>query len=207
MDLRQSYQTLGLTETASPQAVRRAYLELVKIWHPDRFATSPLLKQQAEEALKQVNAAYAQIRQRIPAGAVTAAAGRPVAFWSVRLSDYRNRLVNAYRALERRVRYRWTLMVVCHRHRGLQDRHRATAGRLSGRRHLRTAGLSFDQVLDEVRRMPGRRAANGRYADAGRRWIRIMEKRLGRRCGGAVEGIDAVGTCGPVHPVRPIPPE
>ena len=206
MDLRQSYQILGLTETASPQAVRRAYLELVKIWHPDRFDTSPLLKQQAEEAVKQVNAAYAQIRQRIPASGAFAV-GRPVAFWGVRLSDYRNRLVNAYRALERRLRYRWTLMVVCRRHRGLQARHRFTAGRSSSRRHLRTGGLSFGQVLDEVRKMPGRRAADGRYADAGRRWIRIMEKRLGRRRGDAVERIDPIGTSGPVHPVRPIGPK
>lgn len=51
------YQVLGVTETASDEEIRAAYLKLVKKYHPDRYQDNPL-KNLADEKLKEVNEAY-----------------------------------------------------------------------------------------------------------------------------------------------------
>jgi hypothetical protein len=51
-------ETLGLKSTASPDEIRQAYRDLVKVWHPDRFGTDARLRAKAEEHLKAVNAAF-----------------------------------------------------------------------------------------------------------------------------------------------------
>ncbi len=51
------YQVLGVPEGASPEAIRAAYRELVKKYHPDRYQDNPL-KELAEEKLKEINEAY-----------------------------------------------------------------------------------------------------------------------------------------------------
>jgi preprotein translocase subunit Sec63 len=51
-------QILGVDATASSETIRHAYRELVQIWHPDRFAHDPVLRQQAEAATKRINEAY-----------------------------------------------------------------------------------------------------------------------------------------------------
>lgn len=38
--------------------IRRAYRELVKVWHPDRFQDDGHLKDRAEKKLKELNGAY-----------------------------------------------------------------------------------------------------------------------------------------------------
>ena len=53
-----SLQTLGLPTTALPEDIERSFLTLVKVWHPDRFAHDPKLRADAEEKLKEVNAAH-----------------------------------------------------------------------------------------------------------------------------------------------------
>lgn len=58
MDLQSARGTLGVTAASSPQQVREAYLDLVKVWHPDRFPPGSRLKLKAEEKLKEINAAY-----------------------------------------------------------------------------------------------------------------------------------------------------
>lgn len=40
------------------EEARRAYRELVRVWHPDRFAGDPGLRRRAEEKSKQLNVAY-----------------------------------------------------------------------------------------------------------------------------------------------------
>lgn len=51
------YEVLGVSETASNEEIRAAYLKLVKKYHPDRYQDNPL-KNLADEKLKQVNQAY-----------------------------------------------------------------------------------------------------------------------------------------------------
>ncbi|MBZ5523709.1 MAG: J domain-containing protein [Acidobacteriia bacterium] len=53
---------LGLNPGASSGEVRRAYLLLVKRWHPDQFAQDSSLQHKAEEKLKEINEAYAILR-------------------------------------------------------------------------------------------------------------------------------------------------
>jgi curved DNA-binding protein CbpA len=52
------YADLGLRLGASRADIRRAYIKLVKQWHPDRFTHDPRSQPIAEEKLKQVNEAY-----------------------------------------------------------------------------------------------------------------------------------------------------
>lgn len=51
------YEVLGVSETATDEQVRSAYIQLVKKYHPDRYQDSDL-KDLANEKLKQVNEAY-----------------------------------------------------------------------------------------------------------------------------------------------------
>ncbi len=58
----QDFRTLGIESSASRQAVKSAYRELVKRWHPDHFQGKPFVEQQrAEEILKEITAAYRRI--------------------------------------------------------------------------------------------------------------------------------------------------
>lgn len=56
------YEILGLEPGASPEEVKQAYLDLAKVWHPDRFPSDPRLQQKAQEKLKEINIAYEQLR-------------------------------------------------------------------------------------------------------------------------------------------------
>ena len=53
-----SLQVLGLLPGATQEQIRQAYHDLVKVWHPDRFAHDPRLQKQAEEKLKAINEAH-----------------------------------------------------------------------------------------------------------------------------------------------------
>ena len=68
-ELRECYRLLEVEPGASPEEVKRAYRELVKIWHPDRFSHDPNLQWRATEKLKLINLAYEQISKagfRVP---------------------------------------------------------------------------------------------------------------------------------------------
>jgi hypothetical protein len=60
--LEESYRTLELTPGASDEDVRRAWKELTKVWHPDRFGSDPDLRRRAEQKQKEINEAYETIR-------------------------------------------------------------------------------------------------------------------------------------------------
>jgi hypothetical protein len=62
-DLRECYRLLEVDPNASPEQVKRAYRDLVKVWHPDRFADDPRLQGRAQEKLKHINLAYGQVRE------------------------------------------------------------------------------------------------------------------------------------------------
>jgi curved DNA-binding protein CbpA len=53
---------LDLEPGASAEEIKRAYRELVKVWHPDRFAYDSRLQKKAEEKLKKINGAYEQLQ-------------------------------------------------------------------------------------------------------------------------------------------------
>ena len=71
--------TLGLEAGASREDVRKAYRDLSKVWHPDRFAEDPTLQRKAEEQLKAINQAYRNLQEYEPSPerAPAAGIGRP----------------------------------------------------------------------------------------------------------------------------------
>jgi curved DNA-binding protein CbpA len=77
-------QTLGLEPGASREDVKKAYRDLSKVWHPDRFAGDPALQRKAEEQLKAINEAYRQLESyepspdQVAAGGVRPPSGRPM---------------------------------------------------------------------------------------------------------------------------------
>jgi DnaJ-like protein len=60
------YRTLGVRPGASQNELRRAYLALVKLWHPDRFPHNSPAQILAQEKLKAINEAYTFLREYDP---------------------------------------------------------------------------------------------------------------------------------------------
>ena len=61
------YKVLGVPENADAETVKKAYYDLVKKYHPDKYANNPL-KELAEEKLKEINEAYDMIMNKTSAG-------------------------------------------------------------------------------------------------------------------------------------------
>lgn len=57
------YQTLGISENATDEEVKRAYRELARKYHPDNYHDNPLADL-AQEKMKDINAAYEEINKR-----------------------------------------------------------------------------------------------------------------------------------------------
>lgn len=55
--MKNPYEVLGLKETATQDEIKKAYRELVKQYHPDKYENNPL-KDLAEEKLRDINEAY-----------------------------------------------------------------------------------------------------------------------------------------------------
>lgn len=60
-EIRQCYMLLEVHPEASCEEIRRAYKELIKVWHPDRFPNDARLIEKANEKLKLINLAYKKI--------------------------------------------------------------------------------------------------------------------------------------------------
>ncbi len=58
MRVRRCLEVLELDENPSMEEVRRAYRDLMRVWHPDRFSGDPALQQRAEEKSKHLNIAH-----------------------------------------------------------------------------------------------------------------------------------------------------
>ena len=68
MDILRCYKILELDHEASINEAREAYIDMARVWHPDRFTDNPRLRKKAEEKLKAINIAYAEIRALLSAG-------------------------------------------------------------------------------------------------------------------------------------------
>jgi hypothetical protein len=58
MELLEAYVLLGARSDAAAEEIRQEYLQLVKVWHPDRFQGDPILVAKAEAKLKLLNEAF-----------------------------------------------------------------------------------------------------------------------------------------------------
>jgi DnaJ-class molecular chaperone len=81
MNLTTSLNTLGIGLEADEAQAKRAYKAQVRRWHPDQFPEGSATKAGAEEQLKQINIAYARVKEHLsrcrPNPIVTATAAQP----------------------------------------------------------------------------------------------------------------------------------
>lgn len=69
MNIRKCFEILELDQNATLSEVRQAYLDLVNVWHPDRFIQNPRLKEKAENKLRSINTAYAKLTEYLSGAA------------------------------------------------------------------------------------------------------------------------------------------
>ena len=67
MNLKQCLKILELENIGSLSEAKRAYKDLVRVWHPDQFQSNPRLKQKADQKLRQINLAYKFLRNHLDA--------------------------------------------------------------------------------------------------------------------------------------------
>ena len=65
---------LGVPADAGPEAIRQAYLDLARVWHPDRFQSDEHLRRIAEKHFQDVTRAYTKLKNCRPAPAAAGAA-------------------------------------------------------------------------------------------------------------------------------------
>ena len=63
------YEVLGVPENASEEEIKKAYKELVKKYHPDKYQDNPLADL-AEEKLQEVNEAYDMLTKNRNSGSI-----------------------------------------------------------------------------------------------------------------------------------------
>ena len=59
------YKSLDLEPEASREEVKKAYRDLIKVWHPDRFQDNQRLQKKANDKLVEINEAYEKITLHI----------------------------------------------------------------------------------------------------------------------------------------------
>ena len=65
MNLQQSLKILELETTTTLREAKRAYKDLVRVWHPDRFQNIPRLKKKADEKLRETKVGENKIQFEI----------------------------------------------------------------------------------------------------------------------------------------------
>ena len=72
--MRDPYEVLGIRPDATDTEVKNAYRRLARKYHPDNYASDPAKAEEAEEMMKEINAAYDEI-QKLRAGKATGQSG------------------------------------------------------------------------------------------------------------------------------------
>jgi hypothetical protein len=68
-DLVEAFRILELDPTDERPVVRAAYIDLVKVWHPDRYQhEGPRLREKAQEKVKRINWAYNAVEKHFCSG-------------------------------------------------------------------------------------------------------------------------------------------
>ncbi len=76
-DARRHLKTLGLEPGASAAEIKQAYRELAHIWHPDRFANAPQLRDVAQAKMAEINTAYQFLKRAAPKSGAAASGAAP----------------------------------------------------------------------------------------------------------------------------------
>ena len=101
--MKNPYEVLGVSPSASESEIKAAYRELAKKYHPDKYTDSPLADV-AEEKMKEVNEAYDEIMNAKKSGGSSSSSGAYTntssAYYNVRVLIQQNRLDEAERILD-----------------------------------------------------------------------------------------------------------
>ncbi len=63
--MKDPYEVLGVSRNASKEEIRKAYRELVKKYHPDKFRSNPDMLRLAEEKMREINEAYNYLLEHV----------------------------------------------------------------------------------------------------------------------------------------------
>lgn len=66
MDIEKALHLLQVPREASPEAIKAAYRDMVRVWHPDRFAHDEHMRLKAEAQIRLINAAYETLKHFTP---------------------------------------------------------------------------------------------------------------------------------------------
>jgi DnaJ-class molecular chaperone len=66
LEVERCYRILEVEPGASLEEVRQGYLDLIWVWHPDRFAGNPRLQKKAHGKLQELNEAHERLRSFLP---------------------------------------------------------------------------------------------------------------------------------------------
>ena len=78
-DLIWCYQVLEICQSTPYAEIKKAYRDLVKIWHPDRFAHNTSLQQKCEKRTQDLNDAFRQLDSLLRLGIAASAGSSPQA--------------------------------------------------------------------------------------------------------------------------------
>jgi hypothetical protein len=65
-DTLECYKVLEVPPGSPAKTVRKAYVSLCQVWHPDRFIDNPPLRNKAAERMAQIQSAYDTLKQYLP---------------------------------------------------------------------------------------------------------------------------------------------
>jgi hypothetical protein len=197
MDLRTSFEILGLDLQADQDQAKRAYKAQVRRWHPDQFPEGSTTKAGAEEQLKQINIAYARVKAHLalhrpePVKAAAAASPRP--------SKEAPRRHETSKPKPRKRSWVDHLFDTLNGYtsNGAEQRQQPSSGRPRAKRRK-----SFEQVLGEMTgekmsRPSGRKPAH----EASPLHNGAAGYRRHRRQGGSIGAVGGTESTGPVKPV------
>lgn len=202
MDLRKSFDALGLDPAADANAAKRAYKAMVRRWHPDQFPAGSLSKIQAEERLKQINVAYACVREHLRRAARPPFSGTRTDESSAARSPDRPSADPRAGTRQNAPRRSWFDHLFDRLHAFDAGRAEKGPSKDSGTPNGVHRRKSFEQVLGEMAggQFTARNAATKQRPAPSTRF-RSGAGGPSRRSGASVDAVDGTDRVGPVRPV------